>query len=118
MITLETLTTDVEKWLNTECKDDEIIRKEWNAIKRQMEPHYEPVFVKEDEVGEELVSGCASTYFDEFYDLCWKLGCTVGCHYDYWDGSPTYYISLPDTEEEYKKNVAEGTANWKEVIGE
>lgn len=128
MITYEELTTYVEKWLAEEWCGDEIVKKEWEAIKRQMEPHYEPVPVSGwyvDEYGNEnqdyayeMVSRSASTYFEEFYDFCWMLGCTVWIHYDYWDGSPTYYISLPDREEEYQKNVAEGTANWKEVVGE
>ena len=122
MITLEELSNMVEN----EFKDYAPALMTWRDMKKYMEPHYEQVPCSDwykDEYGnevqdykEELVEGCASTYDDDIAYFCWKCGCNLGVTQDYWDGSETYYISLPRTEEEYRKNLNEADAWWKEVM--
>ena len=123
MVTLEELSIKVKEAF----KGDSIALKEWSGIEGEMRPHYEDVPCSDwytDEYGNEiqdyeaqLVEGCASTYEDDIAYFCWKCGCNLGFTQDYWDGSETYYISLPRTEEEYRKNLNEANQYWKEVIG-
>lgn len=96
----------------------------WFKIKPYLEPTQEaqpvgPPYL--DEYGNECqdyetvtVNGCARTYEEDLVELLWKFGCTVTFTRDWVDGSPTFYVSLPETEEEYQNNVKEAEEFWKE----
>ena len=123
MLTLEKLSTMVEE----EFENNQTALDLWARMKLDMKPHYETVFGPwhTDEYGNEVpsyeekwVQGCASTYEDEMAYFCWKCGCGLWVTRDWIDGSETYYVMLPQTEEEYQKNLAEAEAWWKEVYEE
>lgn len=126
MITLEELFTLVEKEFDRDFDENEFFRENWERMKATLEPHIEqypgPVYI--DEYGnenwddyEEVVS-YGDTYDDELAYFCWRCGCNLYTSYDWIDGSPEYTITLPDTEEQYQKNLAEADKWWKEVMEE
>ena len=50
---------------------------------------------------------CATVFEEELAMTFLSFGCTVDVFFDYLDGSDMYSVYLPDTEEEYRKNIAE-----------
>lgn len=112
MLTFEELDRKVTEDLEEEGYADFL--KEWNDKKRLLLPHPEsyPIWeTAEDgtdyiaDYGQEMCEGFA-TYNDELAWVCEIYGCSVSYTQDYWDGSPTYYIGMPRTEEEYQENIA------------
>lgn len=102
MITLQELDIKVkEEFGNEPC-----MLKCWNNMKSQLECT-DPIW-----------GGYAETGTDEIADFCWICGCNMSYTQDWVDGSPTFCITLPTSEEEYQKNLKEANAWWKEVMGE
>ncbi len=102
MITLGELDVKVrEEFGNEPC-----MIKGWERMRNQLACN-DPVW-----------GGYAETGTDELADFCWMCGCSMSYTQDYWDGSPTFCITLPTTEEEYQTNLKEANAWWKEVCGE
>ena len=54
-----------------------------------------------------------TTYEDEIACAFQSIGCTVTAVYDYIDGSPTYTVSLPADDNEYRENIKEAQ-EWAE----
>ena len=103
MITLEELNELVIR----EFASDKLATKAWLKMKAQLSAPEDSLF-----------GGDAQTYFDEVAYFCWRCGCNLGVTQDYWDGSETFYVALPRTEEEYQHNLAEAETYRKEVMGE
>ena len=126
MITLERLIETVSTKL-TDVQEGEsaqrIQTRNWERICAQLTPHQEPYPAGPfytDEYGNEIqdyeyeeVGGYAETNDEEITALCWEQGCTIGNSVDYWTGEITYSISLPESEEEYQRNLEEYKA-WEE----
>lgn len=126
MITLEELFTQVETEFKEMFARDERSLKKWERMKDTLTPHIEQYpgewFIDEDgnedcEYIEEVVS-YANTEEDELADFCWLCGCTVQSTQSWYDGSYSYCITLPETEEEYQKNLEEASAYWAEAYGD
>lgn len=100
MITIDKLSALVEQEF-TDCK---YAIEEWNNKLKCRLTSDDPIF-----------GGEASTFNDDIAYFCWRCGCNLGVIQDYWDGSETFYISLPATEEEYQNNIKEADKWWKEV---
>lgn len=98
--------------------------KEWNKIKDSLEEHEEPVPSSDwytDEYGNwqqdytiEKVNGSARVDDEELSSLLWKLGCTFAITQDWHTGDIQEWVSLPTSQEEYERNIKEGTDNWNE----
>lgn len=122
MITME----ELDKLVKAEFDGYAYTLKNWESVKPTLTPHIEQVpgahfvneYGSEDWEWEEELCSYAQTYDDDIAYFCWKCGCHLSTHIDYWDGSPTYYLSMPSTEEEYQKNLAEAKKWWNEVMGE
>ena len=123
MITIEELDTLVKKEFGKYPSTIKV----WDKMKVSLTPHIEEIptsgsvdFFGNETVDafEEIVCSYADTYEDDLAYFCWKCGCGLSVYTDYWDGSETYTVSLPDTEEEYQKNLADADAWWKEVMEE
>ena len=109
---------ELDKLVKTEFEENPDMLKKWEDMKRTLTPHIEGVPGPEDCEWEEEICSYAQTYDDDMAYFCWKCGCHLSTHIDYWDGSPTYYLSMPTTEEEYQKNLAEADKWWKEIMEE
>ena len=122
MITIE----ELDKMVREEFDYDKDLIEIWETMKNTLEPHIEQTpgewFVdengNEDCKWYEEVCSYADTYEDEIAYFCWKCGCNLYTSYDWVDGSPEYTITLPHTEEQYQKNLAEAKKWWDEVMGE
>ena len=114
MITLE----ELDKLVKSEFEKYADMLKMWEDMKRTLTPHSEGVPGPRDGEWEEEICSYAKTYDDDMAYFCWRCGCSLSTLIDYWDGSPTYYLSMPTTEEEYQKNLAEADKWWKEVMEE
>ena len=115
MLTIDELTELIHK----DFDSDDYPVVEWYKKKDRLIPHPEGIPIWEtDEDGTEYVADyeqemCEgfATYDDELAGWLWSKGCNVSYTQDYWDGSPTYYIGLPKTEEEYQKNLEDYRKN-------
>lgn len=96
MITLE----ELDKLVKEEFKDYMSTITEWDKKKNN------------------LLWGGFSTYIDELALFCWKCGCSFGSSQDYWDGDITCDVWIPETEDEYQKNIKDGTDWWEKYIKE
>lgn len=117
------LSTKVDEYIKKE--GNSLIAKDWDFISAKLTPHYEeyPTNWRTDEYGnedcdyeQELVS-YADTCEDEIAEICWLCGFNLDSYYDYYDGSPRYTISLPDTYEQVEQNMADAKKWYDEVIG-
>ena len=98
MITVEELSAKVkEEFANS------TLLKKWDSMRSQLS------------LDDPIWGGYTTTYEDEIAYFCWLCGCNLWVTQDYWDGSETFYISLPDTEEEYQENLREAKKWWDEV---
>lgn len=100
MITSEELDIKVKE----EFKNEPCMLKGWERMNDQLRSN-DPTF-----------GGYAETYEDEIAHFCWLCGCNMSYVQDYWDGSPTFTVSLPRTEEEYQTNLKEANEWWNEVM--
>ena len=92
-------------------------QRSWEHIRLTMEPHVEPVPCSDfyvDENGNEvqdyedvLVEGYGYTNDEDVAYFLWSCGCSLWTTQDYYDGSPSFTVKLPETEEEYKNNKKE-----------
>ena len=122
MLTIEELNKQVVEYF----KDDALTLQAWNKNKNRLGEHYEQVPCSDwylDEYGNEVqdyetqkVNGWFPTYEDELAYFCWKCGCNLFTHQDYWSGDCTFWVSLPTTKEEEQKNIEEGNKFWEEEI--
>ena len=126
MITLEELFAKVETEFKDMFDQNEYFLEEWEKMKDTLTPHVEqyPGEWFTDEDGnrdctyiEEVVS-YADTEEDELADFCWLCGCNLYTSQNWHDGSYSYCITLPETEEQYQKNLAEAKKWWNEVMEE
>lgn len=126
MITIEELFAKVEKKYGRDFDDNEYFKAEWEKMKETLIPHIETYPGKPfiDEYGnedyeeiEETVS-YAETEEDELAYFCWRCGCNLYTSQSWYDGSYSFYISLPKTEEQYQENLREAKKWWNEVMEE
>lgn len=123
MITIEELSRRVER----EFANFPSILEEWKDAKPCLGKHLESIpkvwYEGPDgdhvEEWEEIeVNGDFMTYDDDLAYFCWSCGCNMGWTQDYWDGSYTYFVSLPETEKEFLKNLADAKKYAQEVLGD
>ena len=100
MITIE----ELDRLVRQEFDETDIMS--WDKIKVRL-TSVDPIW-----------GGYAETYDDYLAYFLWKCGCNLTVTQDWVDGSETFTVSLPETEDEYLQNVKEAEAYWKEVIEE
>lgn len=113
MITKEKL----DELVRTEFTD-EITLREWNKKKDNLDPGYYPEYMDGNRIEWIKSNGAIVTYDEELAYFCWKCGCSLSVRYDWYDGSPTCTLWLPETEDEYQKNLKEANEWWKDVMEE
>lgn len=113
MITKE----ELDKLVRNEFTD-EVTIKDWEKKKDNLDEMYQPEYMDGNRIEWIKSNGYIVTANEDLAYFCWKCGCTLSTHQDYWDGSVMCTFWLPSTEEEYQKNLEEANAWWKEVMEE
>lgn len=115
MITVETLSGMVEQKF-AKCPS---ILEEWEDAKPCLGKHTEqvpkawcegPDGDRISEWEEVEVNGGFMTYDSGLAYFCWTCGCNINWAQDEWDLSYIFSVSLPETEEQFRKNLADAKA--------
>lgn len=122
MITFE----ELDKLAQKEFEGCDYLLKEWNKKKEYLIPHPEPYPCNwrtledgtEDWDWEEEIVASFDTYDEELAYFCWYHGCSLWTTQNWVDGSPTFSVIWPATEEEYQENIKESHKWYKEVYEE
>lgn len=110
MITVEELSAKVKEEFT-----DKYTLAEWEKKKNNLGPMYCPEYMDANRIEWVESNGYLITYDEDLAYFCWKCGCSLSVQQDWYDGSPTCCLWLPETEEEYQENLREAKKWWDEV---